>query len=152
MKRVMILAILAAIVPLAGLAYDANQMFPVILVQPQDVIVAQVATGTAVNVSAYKGNAMILALAEKSQTVGRTNTFTVQHSTTGTSGWTTLTNTAGTACVISITGTNTTAGVATSVGCDLARAHIYVRGLASGAGTPQTNGVSLILIAPMKSK
>jgi len=150
MKRIFKVAMLAALLPLAGLAQDANQMWPVILVSPQDLIQSQAATGMAVDVANYQGNSAFIATVEKSQTVGRTNLFTVQHSTTGTSGWKTLTNTVGTACVITITGTNTTAGYTSSVACDLAKAHKYIRGIACQAGTPNTNGVGLILLAPVK--
>lgn len=147
-----LMVLIAPVVLLAG--SDANQNHVVQLVAPQNVTPELSITGTAIDVSSYKGNAMFLAAVAGSLDNGRTNTFTVQHSTTGSTGWNTVTNLAGTALAFSITGTNLPYGACTNYPCDTGRLRKYVRGIVTrtGGADVNTNGAALYMIAPMKSE
>ena len=136
---------------LQGFASDANQMTVVVLLPPQVVAAANTATGTAVDVASYKGNAAFVAVADYTADATRTNAFVLQTSANGTD-WRTLTNTAGTAMSYSITSTGTYAfGTSSTLGCDLGRSSKYLRATASRTDGG-TNGVSFFMIAPMKSQ
>ena len=151
MKK-MLISILAAGLPLAGFAQDANRMFPVTLLPPQVVAAANTATGTAVDVASYKGNASFVALADHTLDATRTNVFTVQHGAATTGAWSTVTNLAGTALTYTITGSGTVSrGTSEILPCDLGRLKKYVRVTASRTDGG-TNGVAFYMIAPMKSE
>lgn len=143
MKRLIgVMAVL--LVPLCGFAADANQMKYVQLMYPQ---AATAATSGVVTVSAYKGNATFAAQWSPSAQAS-TGTVTLVHSATSGGTYTTVTNLAGTACVITQTGPIT--NEIQTVAIDLARVHPYVKVIASQAG--DTNYVSAVLVAPMKSE
>ena len=148
----MIAVVVAVLLPLFAFGEDANRMKYVLLLPPVNLIEEMTSTGTAINVAAYKGNASFGVLAQNSTGSGRTNTITIQHSTTGTNLWNTVTNLAGSALVFSVTGTNTVLGVSSNLPCDLARFRVYVRALAAQAGTADTNAVAVYMVAPMKSE
>ena len=144
MKRFMILATLAALLPLAGFAVDANQLHYVQLYAPGTDLAI---TSSAVSVAAYKGNAAFAAQFSPS-TQASTGTVTLVHSATSGGTYTTVTNLAGTACVITQTGPAT--NVIQTVPIDLARMHAYAKVIVAQAG--DTNKISAFLVAPMKSE
>ena len=140
-----ILLSLAMLVTCSAMATDANQMHYVQLVPPKDTISV---TGSSVDVSAYKGNAILLAEFETSTEAGYTGVVTFATSATG-STWNTITNIEGTAAVITKIGgfTNSTPD---SISVDSGRLSKYIRASVSQPGA-ETNAVSAIAVFPMKS-
>jgi hypothetical protein len=132
------------------LAADANQMKYVEILPATALTNTQTKTGSAVDVSSYKGNATVVVLAGVPITSkgNYSNAITIQHSITGTNNWSTLTNTAGTAGVITHTG-NSSSG-ADTFSIDMARVRKYMR--AVSVATNDGGSVSVLLVAPMKSE
>ena len=145
MKKILSILAIAALVPVIGFAQDANRMKYVQLLAP---VAAASSSNSAVDISSYKGNATFLAQFAPATEAGSVSTVTLKHSATAGGAYVTCTNIDGTACVITQTGPATNA--AQTVSIDLARLHAYVR--AYTAHTTQTNAVSAMLIAPMKSE
>lgn len=130
-----------------GIAFgaDANQMKYVQILAPTASLST---TGSAVSVSAYKGNAAI-GVQFSSSAIASTGTVTIYHAPAATGLYTRVTNTAGTAATITQTGPATNDVQTYSI--DLARLHPYVRAVLSQSGE-DTNTVSVFMVAPMKSE
>lgn len=145
MKKILIFALVAAAALSAFGQSDANQMKYVEILSPTASLST---TGTAVNVAAYKGNAT-LAVQMSPYIAAATCTVTIAHASSTTGTWYTVTNTAGTAAIFSQVGPATTAVQTVSI--DMARLKPYVRAVVLQSGE-DTNCVSALLIAPMKSE
>lgn len=145
MKKIAILALALVAAQLAFGQSDANQMKYVQILAPTASLST---TGSAVNVSAYKGNAT-LAVQMSPYIAAATCTVTIAHASATTGTWYTVTNTAGTAATFSQVGPATTAVQTVSI--DMARLKPYVRAVVLQSGE-DTNSVSALLIAPMKSE
>ena len=143
MKRFLLIA-LAALVPLAVFAADANQQHYLQLYAPGTDLAL---TSSAVDISDYKGNATF-GVQFSAQAVNSTNTATLVHSATSGGTYLTATNLAGTACVVTQTGPAT--NDIQTVAIDLARLNAYVKVIVNQSGE-YTNAVSAFLVAPMKS-
>ena len=139
MKRLIAAMILAAGI---AAAQDANQMHYLTLVPPS----ATAAPGAGVDVSAYKGNARLLADFEPNAEAGYVATVTFEHSANNTN-FVTITNTAGAACVITKSGAFTNS-VPDGLSIDSRRLKKYVRAVV--AQTSETNAVSAWIVFPMK--
>jgi len=144
-KKIAILALALVAAQLAFGQSDANQMKYVQILAPTASLST---TGSAVNVSAYKGNAT-LAVQMSPYIAAATCTVTIAHASATTGTWYTVTNTAGTAATFSQVGPATTAVQTVSI--DMARLKPYVRAVVLQSGE-DTNSVSALLIAPMKSE
>ena len=109
----------------------------------------QTITGSAVDVSAYKGNATIVSAmgGAVNEAAGYTNTVTIQHSANGSTGWATITNLAGTAATETVVGAT---GEVDTYPIDLSRLHKYVR--AVSVQQHDVGSVGVILVAPQKSE
>lgn len=144
-KRIIVAVALVAL--FAGIAFgaDANQMKYVQILAPTASLST---TGSAVNVSAYKGNAAI-GVQFSSSAIASTGTVTIYHAPAATGLYVRVTNTAGTAATITQTGPATNDVQTYSI--DLARLHPYVRAVLSQSGE-DTNTVSVFMVAPMKSE
>jgi hypothetical protein len=151
MKKILGMMIVGSVMMIAFayqvVAQDANRQHYVQILGAQTVAATSV-TGTAVDVSAYKGNARFLLATGASTINGYTGTVSVVHSTTSTGTYTTVTNLAGTA--VSVTKTSTNSAAVDGVACDLSRVHKYVKAIAVIAN--DTNEVAVIMAAPMKSE
>lgn len=123
-------------------AQDANQMHYLTLVPPSDAAI----TNAAVDVSAYKGNARLLADFEPNTAAGYVATVTFEHSANNTN-FVTITNTAGAACVITKSGAFTNS-VPDGLSIDSRRLKKYVRAVVAQTG--ETNAVSALIVFPMK--
>jgi len=146
MKKILAIAIAVALVSgVACFAADANQMKYVQLLAPT---AAAASSNSPIDVSAYKGNASFVVQLAPATEAGSVSSVTLKHSATAGGAYVTVTNLAGTACVVSQTGPATTDVQTVSI--DLARVHKYVR--AYTAHTTQTNALSALLVAPMKSE
>lgn len=124
-------------------AQDANQMHYLTLVPPSDTAAI---TGAGVDVSAYKGNARLLADFEPNTAAGYVATVTFEHSANNTN-FVTITNTAGAACVITKSGAFTNS-VPDGLSIDSRRLKKYVRAVVAQTG--ETNAVSALIVFPMK--
>ena len=124
-------------------AQDANQMHYLTLVPPSDTAAI---TGAGVDVSAYKGNARLLADFEPNAEAGYVATVTFEHSANNTN-FVTITNTAGAACVITKSGAFTNS-VPDGLSIDSRRLKKYVRAVVAQTG--ETNAVSAWIVFPMK--
>ncbi len=144
MKKIAILALALVAAQLAFGQSDANQMKYVQILAPTASLST---TGSAVNVSAYKGNAAI-GVQFSSSAIASTGTVTIYHAPAATGLYVRVTNTAGTAATITQTGPATNDVQTYSI--DLARLHPYVRAVLSQSG--DTNTVSVFMVAPMKSE
>jgi len=134
----------------ANVAGDANQMVgDAVLIVDAARSGSQTITGSAVDVSAYKGNAAFEFHCGSpiNEATAFTNVVTIQHSANGSTGWATVTNLAGTALVVTDTGAT---GQTTTIPCDMSRLHKYVRALSVQTGDVAPVGVTLV--APMKSE
>ena len=140
MKRLIAAMILAAGI---AAAQDANQMHYLTLVPPSDTAAI---TGAGVDVSAYKGNARLLADFETNTEAGYVATVTFEHSANNTD-YATITNTAGAACVIVKSGAFTNS-VPDGLSIDSRRLKKYVRAVVAQTG--ETNAVSALIVFPMK--
>ena len=140
MKRLIAAMILAAGI---AAAQDANQMHYLTLVPPSDTAAI---TGAGVDVSAYKGNARLLADFETNTETGYVATVTFAHSSNN-SDFTTITNTAGAACVITKSGAFTNS-VPDGLSIDSRRLKKYVRAVVAQSG--ETNAVSAWIVFPMR--
>ena len=140
MKRLIAAMILAAGI---AAAQDANQMHYLTLVPPSDT--ASI-TGAGVDVSAYKGNARLLADFETNTATGYVATVTFAHSANNPD-YATITNTAGAACVITKSGAFTNS-VPDGLSIDSRRLKKYVRAVVAQTG--ETNAVSAWIVFPMK--
>ena len=140
MKRLIAAMILAAGI---AAAQDANQMHYLTLVPPSDTAAI---TGAGVDVSAYKGNARLLADFGSNTVTGYVATVTFQHSANN-SDFATITNTAGAACVITKSGAFTNS-VPDGLSIDSRRLKKYVRAVVAQTG--ETNAVSALIVFPMK--
>ena len=140
MKRLIAAMILAAGI---AAAQDANQMHYLTLVPPSDTAAI---TNAAVDVSAYKGNARLLADFETNTEAGYVATVTFEHSANNTD-YATITNTAGAACVITKSGAFTNS-VPDGLSIDSRRLKKYVRAVVAQTG--ETNAVSALIVFPMK--
>lgn len=140
MKRLIAAMILAAGI---AAAQDANQMHYLTLVPPSDTAAI---TGAGVDVSAYKGNARLLADFEANTATGYVATVTFAHSANN-SDYATITNTAGAACVITKAGAFTNS-VPDGLAIDSRRLKKYVRAVVAQTG--ETNAVSALIVFPMK--
>ena len=140
MKRLIAAMILAAGI---AAAQDANQMHYLTLVPPSDTAAI---TGAGVDVSAYKGNARLLADFETNTEAGYVATVTFEHSANNTN-FVTITNTAGAACVITKSGAFTNS-VPDGLSIDSRRLKKYVRAVVAQTG--ETNAVSALIVFPMK--
>ena len=125
-------------------AQDANQMKYIQLVPP---VAAAASSNTAVSVAAYKGNATFLVQFAPA-TEACSNIVTLKHCATAAGAYVIVTNTAGTACSFTQVGPTTTDVQTISI--DMARLHPFVRAYTDH--TTQTNAVSALLIAPIKSE
>ena len=141
--------ILAVLLPVMGFALDANQMFYV------EIYPAQTATGTTTNksadgvdIAAYKGNAVVACSIGAGTMATITNTVTMSHCATTNGTYVTVTNLAGTAVAFTHAGTGTASLQTKRI--ELDRLNAYVRVVA--ANSTDTNVVSVVLIAPMKSQ
>ena len=110
---------------------------------------AQTITGSAVDVSAYKGNAAFVfeCGSPVNEATNFSNIVTVQHSTNGAANWQAITNLAGTA--VAVTDTGSTGQTATRA-YDLGRARKYIR--AVSVQTNDAASIGVTLVAPMKSE
>jgi hypothetical protein len=140
MKRLIAAMILAAGI---AAAQDANQMHYLTLVPPSDTAAI---TGAGVDVSAYKGNARLLADFEANTETGYVATVTFAHSANN-ADFATITNTAGAACVITKSGAFTNS-VPDGLSIDSRRLKKYVRAVVAQTG--ETNAVSALIVFPMK--
>ena len=140
MKRLIAAMILAAGI---AAAQDANQMHYLTLVPPSDTAAI---TGAGVDVSAYKGNARLLADFEANTETGYVATVTFAHSANN-ADFATITNTAGAACVITKSGAFTNS-VPDGLSIDSRRLKKYVRAVVAQTG--ETNAVSAWIVFPMK--
>lgn len=140
MKRLIAAMILAAGI---AAAQDANQMHYLTLVPPSDTAAI---TGAGVDVSAYKGNARLLADFGTNTETGYVATVTFAHSANN-SDYATITNTAGAACVITKSGAFTNS-VPDGLAIDSRRLKKYVRAVVAQTG--ETNAVSALIVFPMK--
>lgn len=140
MKRLIAAMILAAGI---AAAQDANQMHYLTLVPPSDTAAI---TGAGVDVSAYKGNARLLADFGANTEAGYVATVTFAHSANN-SDFSTITNTAGAACVITKSGAFTNS-VPDGLAIDSRRLKKYVRAVVAQTG--ETNAVSALIVFPMK--
>jgi len=147
MKKFVAILILGCVAMLAYAGSDANQLFYVSLLPVQTVSATSV-TGTAVDVSSYKGNAAFVFSTGASTVNGYTGVVTVTHCATSGGTYITVTNLAGTALVVTKTSTNSAA--VNTVACDLARLHKYVKVVAAVAN--DTNEVAVVLVAPMQAQ
>lgn len=145
MKKILIFALVAAAALSAFGQSDANQMKYVEILSPTASLST---TGTVVDVSSYKGNAAI-AVQISPSAIASTVTVTIAHANATTGTWTTVTNAAGTALVVTQVGPKTNA--VQTVPIDLARCRKYMRAVVVQSGE-DTNTVSALLIAPMKSE
>lgn len=145
MKKIAIIALALVAAQLAFGQSDANQMKYVQVLAPTASLST---TGTVTDVSAYKGNAT-LAVQMSPYIAAATCTVTIAHASATTGTWYTVTNTAGTAATFSQVGPATTAVQTVSI--DMARLKPYVRAVVLQSGE-DTNSVSALLIAPMKSE
>ena len=138
--------LIAAMILAAGIvaAQDANQMHYLTLVPPSRAVAA--ITNAAVDVSAYKGNARLLADFEPNAEAGYVATVTFEHSANN-SNYATITNTAGAACVITKSGAFTNS-VPDGLSIDSRRLKKYVRAVVAQTG--ETNAVSALIVFPMK--
>jgi len=144
MKKV--LAVMFACV-VAGVVYagnDANLMHYVGLLSTK----AGAATGSAVDVSQYKGNATFVVAWGVGTDTNHTGSVTIQHCATSGGTYTTVTNLAGTAGVMTTAGA--VANEVDTFACDLGRLHKYVKAVHAAEGSA-TNGVAVMMVAPMKS-
>jgi hypothetical protein len=109
----------------------------------------QTITGSAVDVSAYKGNATIVTTmgGAVNEAAGYTNTVTIQHATASTGTWSTVTNLAGTAATETVVGAT---GEVDTYPIDLGRLHKYIRAVSVQQNDAGSVGVTLV--APMKSE
>ena len=140
MKRLIAAMILAAGI---AAAQDANQMHYLTLVPPSDTAAI---TGAGVDVSAYKGNARLLADFETNTETNYSATVTFAHSANN-SDFVTITNTAGAACVITKSGAFTNS-VPDGLSIDSRRLKKYVRAVVAQTG--ETNAVSAWIVFPMR--
>ena len=140
MKRLIAAMILAAGI---AAAQDANQMHYLTLVPPSDTAAI---TGAGVDVSAYKGNARLLADFGANTATGYVATVTFAHSANN-SDFSTITNTAGAACVITKSGAFTNS-VPDGLAIDSRRLKKYVRAVVAQTG--ETNAVSALIVFPMR--
>jgi hypothetical protein len=140
MKRLIAAMILAAGI---AAAQDANQMHYLTLVPPSDTAAI---TGAGVDVSAYKGNARLLADFEANTETGYVATVTFAHSANN-ADFATITNTAGAACVITKSGAFTNS-VPDGLSIDSRRLKKYVRAVVAQTG--ETNAVSALIVFPMR--
>jgi len=124
-------------------AQDANQMHYLTLVPPSDTAAI---TGAGVDVSAYKGNARLLADFETNTETNYSATVTFACSANNTD-YATITNTAGAACVITKSGAFTNS-VPDGLSIDSRRLKKYVRAVVAQTG--ETNAVSALIVFPMK--
>jgi len=145
MKKLIAILALAALLPALSFAQDANRMKYIELLAP---VAAAASSNTAVDISDYKGNATFVVQFGPATEAESVSSVTLKHSATAGGAYVTATNIDGTACTFSQTGPATTA--VQTVAIDLARLHPYVR--AYTTHTTQTNPVSAILVAPMKSE
>jgi len=136
--------LIADMILAAGIAgaQDANQMHYLTLVPPS----AAAITGAGVDVSAYKGNARLLADFGPNTETGYSATVTFEHSANNTD-YATITNTAGAACVIVKSGAFTNS-VPDGLSIDSRRLKKYVRAVVAQTG--ETNAVSAWIVFPMK--
>ena len=141
-KLISIMTVCAAVFAMA----DAGLNSYVQLVNPSDTATI---TGTGVDISAYKGNAVLLAEFETSTTAGYTGIVTFAHSANNSS-WATITNINGTACVLTKTGafTNT---APSSITVDSGRLKKYIRASVSQPGA-NTNAVSAMAVFTFKAQ
>lgn len=146
-KRIIAAVAFVALFAGIGIAFgaDANQMKYVQILAPTASLST---TGSAVNVSAYKGNAA-LAVQFSSGAIAATATVTFAHASASTGTWSTVTNTAGTACIVTQTGPAT--NDVQTVSIDTARLKPYLRAVLLQSGE-DTNTVSAFFVAPMKSE
>lgn len=149
MKKVLVTLAVAAFAAVS-FAQDATQMKVQLLSQPYAVGAGTSYTSQPLSVAAYKGNCLLSVAAAQSATAGRTNTVTIQHATTSTGSYSTLTNINGTAMVFTITGTNGVSGVVSNLPCGSDRMHAFLRSVTSQ--NVDTNAVAVYFIAPMKSE
>jgi hypothetical protein len=143
MKKFAVIAL--TLLPALAFAQDANRMKYVELLKPTS---AASSSNSAVDVSAYKGNAAFVVQFAPATEAACVSSVTLKHSATAGGAYVTVTNIDGTACAFSQTGPATTAVQTVSI--DLARVHPYVR--AYTAHTTQTNALSALLVAPMKAE
>ena len=146
-KKIFTAFALFALFATIGIVYgaDANQMKYVQILAPTASLST---TGTVVDVAAYKGNATV-AVQISPSAIASTARVTVAHANATTGTWVTVTNAAGTALVVTQVGPATNA--VQTIPIDLARMRKYVRVVLTQSGE-DTNAVSAILIAPMKSE
>jgi hypothetical protein len=141
--------IVAAIIPLAAFAQDANRMSYVELFPLANYAGSRTnSTVTGVDVSAYKGNATVVCAYGKGSVAAATSLATMQHCATTNGTYTTVTNYAGTA--ITFTHVGGAAAVASTKPLDLARVKKYVRVVVNHGA--DTNAAAVMLVAPMKSE
>lgn len=145
MKNILILALVAAAALSAFGQSDANQMKLLQVLAPTASLST---TGTVIDVSSYKGNAAV-AVQISPSAIASTVTVTIAHANATTGTWTTVTNAAGTALVVTQVGPKTNA--VQTVPIDMARLRKYMRAVVLQSGE-DTNSVSALLIAPMKSE
>lgn len=133
----------AAMLATGAMAQDANRSHYISLLTPRTG--TNGITGTGVDVSAYKGNARLLAVFADSTSAAYTGTVTFAHSDDGTN-YVTITNTAGLPCVITATGafTNT---VIPGMSLDSRRLRRYMRATATQTAS---NEVTAAVVFPMR--
>lgn len=105
-------------------------------------------TGSAVDVSAYKGNATIVINWATGSEATYTGTVTIAHCATSGGTYSTITNLAGVAAVKTCTGIKT--NQLDTYAVDLGALHKYVK--VTAAHVNATNAVGVVLVAPMKSE
>jgi hypothetical protein len=106
------------------------------------------ATGTALDIAAFKGNGLLTVSWGTAGNANYTGTVTIAHCTTEGGTYTTVTNTQGTAGVLYNYGVTT--NEIDTFAMDLGALHKYVK--VSAAHLNVSNNVSAVLVAPMKSQ
>jgi len=155
MKKYIIIRIAAV----AGLmsarlhAGDANQMHYVYLGTSQNTNATT--TGTAVDISAYKGNGTFVFSRGDSTVTNQAVTVTIQHSAVlNFATYATVTNISGTAGVMTFgTGTSVSSGSGVlTFPCDTGRLRKYVRAVYAQSVPDESAPVSVLFVAPFKSQ
>ena len=148
------LLVLLALVGVSAFGRDANQMKYVRLLEPTYSTNATV-TGSAVDISTYKGNACVVFMSGTASATNQNITFTLQHSTdSGFSSPETVTNINASAGVATVTGGDATTNtiVTSTYSIDTARLHKYLRVVRVQSLANQVAPCSVLFVAPMKAE
>lgn len=150
MKRLVVGCVLAALMlPLGALALDANQMHYVELFPLYEHTGAYTnSTTDGIDVSTYKGNAVVVCSFGAGTVGSVTSSVTLVHCATTNGTYTTVTNLSGSAVAFSHVGAE--AAETDTAKIELSRVHKYFRVIANHGA--DTNAAAVWLVAPMKSQ